>query len=145
MRIHRLTKKTVQAYTIEHGHKISEMTYDLLVKNQMKDGASSSMIRRWITKIFQRQAQEANKPFNKFGLQETLETFFERFEQHCISDRADKECRLVLLQAFISRDEVRRNIEESIVYRLPYKEVKNRSFRDFSKQLEYRVFEELET
>jgi hypothetical protein len=85
MRIHRLTKETVQAYAIEHGHRIADMSHDLLVENLMEDGTSSSMISRWISKTFQWQAQEANKLFNKLGPQETLEDFFKRFEQHCVS------------------------------------------------------------
>jgi hypothetical protein len=35
MRIHRLTKETVQAYAIEHGHKIADMSHYLLVENLM--------------------------------------------------------------------------------------------------------------
>jgi hypothetical protein len=37
------------------------------------------------------------------------------------------------------------NIEELIVYRLLYKEVKKAALSDFGKQLEYWVFKELET
>jgi hypothetical protein len=103
------------------------------------------MISRWISKTFQWQAQEPNKLFNKLGPQETLEDFFKRFEQHCIFQRANNERRLVLLRAFISPDQMRSNIEELIVYRLPYEEVKKAALRDFGKQLKYWVFEELET
>jgi hypothetical protein len=120
IRIHRLTKETVQAYAMEHGHRIADMSHDLFVKNLMKDTTSSCKISRWISKTFQWQAQEANKLFNKLGPQKTLEGFFQRFEQHCLSQRANREQRLVLLGAFISRDEVQRNIEESIAYCLPY-------------------------
>jgi hypothetical protein len=108
------------------------MSHDLLVENLMKDGTSSSMIRRWISKTFQWQAQEANKLFNKLGQEETLKDFFKRFEQHCISQRANDQRRLVLLPAFISLDEVRPNIEESLVYHLPWEEVKKAWLRDFS-------------
>jgi hypothetical protein len=72
MQIHRLTKETVQAYAIEHGHKITDMSHDLLVENLMEDGTSSSLITRWSSKTFQWQDQEGNKLFNKLGPQETL-------------------------------------------------------------------------
>jgi hypothetical protein len=38
MRIHRLTKETVQAYAIEHRHRIADMSHDLLVEILMEDG-----------------------------------------------------------------------------------------------------------
>jgi hypothetical protein len=104
MRIHPLMNETVQAYAIEHGHRIADMTHDLLVENLMEDGTFSSMIIRWISKTFQWQTQEANKLFNKLGPQKTLEDFFKRFEQNCVSQRANDERRLILLRAFISRD-----------------------------------------
>jgi hypothetical protein len=84
MRIHHLTKKTVRAYGIVHGHKIADMSHDLLVENLTEKGTSSSMISRWMSKTFQRQAKEANKLFYKLGLQKTLKDFFQRFEQHCV-------------------------------------------------------------
>jgi hypothetical protein len=79
------------------------------------------------------------------GLHEPLEDFLERFKQLCVSQQANIKRRLVLLRAFIFRDEVRHNIEESSVYCLPYEEVKKACLRIFGKQLEYWVFEELET
>jgi hypothetical protein len=39
-RIHHLTKETVQAYAIEHGHKIADMSHNLFVKNLMEDGTT---------------------------------------------------------------------------------------------------------
>jgi hypothetical protein len=78
------------------------------------------------------------------GRQETLEKLFKRFEQHSISHLASLEHKLILLQPFISRHEVRHNIKELIAFRLSYKKVKTPCVQDFGKQLEHWVFNRAE-
>jgi hypothetical protein len=143
VKINRLTHGRVQAYKIEHGHKMTDMTLDLLFKNLTEDATSLSMISSWISLTLQRQAQEAYTLLNMLSLQETLEDYFKRFKQHCVSQWRKKEHKVGMLQASISRDKVPQYLEIFIVYRLPYEKVKQACFRDFNKQLEYWVFTEL--
>jgi hypothetical protein len=71
-----VSKRTQCKNALTKNHKYTGLTNDLCVSNIVKDGSSMSMIRIRIGYIFKWQAQEANKFFNKLGLQETLEDFF---------------------------------------------------------------------
>jgi hypothetical protein len=91
MQIHCLTKKRVDAYVIEQGHKIAKMSQDLLVENLMGDGTCSSMISRWISKTLEWQAEEANtsliswvrKKQSKISLKDSSSTVFFRNNLSC--------------------------------------------------------------
>jgi hypothetical protein len=137
-----MNKETLCDFARINRHVRNGCNFETTVDWLLDCGFSKLQISQWIAATHMKEATLARNWFSALRANKNNEDFFKRVESHGVATKANSDQRLMLLQLPITRNDIRRNIQLSIVHRRLWDDLKKTCFRDFGKQLPYRIKED---